>query len=140
MLGEAGKFDELGRPCGLLSTKLGPGTAPADRVALRSGKVGGDFLQADSVAGYSAPAASSDNMDVETVLRVAENGDRYLFLLNRNVDRPAETTVHIRQPLKQATDVMAPGGATMPFTTNREGSYLKVRLSPGGTTALWLGK
>ena len=154
VLGEAGKFDELARPSGVLKAKLGPGKAPADRAALRSGKLNGDFLRADSlatlgslrhdlwksIASYAAPAASSDNTDLETVLRVAENGDRYLFLLNRNVDKPAEATVHVRLPIQQATDVMVPGGAKVPFTTGRDGSNLKIRLSPGETTALYLGK
>ncbi|MHB8993676.1 MAG: beta-galactosidase [Armatimonadota bacterium] len=137
-LGESGKFDELGRPCGLLEEKLSPtNSLRADSLAA----LGNRRLDLwKSIASYATPAASSLNMDIEAVLRVTENGDRYLFLLNRNVDQPAETTVHVRQTAKQAIDVMVPGGATVPFTSDRQGSYLKVRLSPGETTALWLGQ
>jgi len=147
LIGENGAYDELARPCGLLAKALGADHTTTD---LRRG--GRDIATGQghawlipSLAGLEdymdfpkrVEAASGEEV-TGGLLRVTEDGERYLFLLNRSVDHPVTPYVHSRKPVKEAIDVLVPGGCPVPVQTNREGSTITVRLGPGETAVLWL--
>ena len=147
LIGENGTYDELARPCALLAKALGADHTTTD---LRRG--GKDIATGQGHAWLIPSLAGlEDYMDfpkwVEAasgaevtggLLRVTEDGERYLFLLNRSVDHPATPYVYSRKPVKEAIDVLVPGGCPVPVQTNREGSTITVRLGPGETAVLWL--
>jgi len=83
-------------------------------------------------------AAWAENNRLEVMLRVAEDGGRYLCLLNSSVDAAAEDTVHVAQLVKQATDVLVEGGCSVPVKHFGAGSSLSVRLGPEEGTAIYL--
>lgn len=76
----------------------------------------------------------------ENVLRVTEEGDRYLFCLNRDVEHAVEDAVQIRGAVRAAVDVTAPEGFPVPVKTTRDVSEVRVKLGPGETAVIWLGK
>jgi hypothetical protein len=147
LIGENGTCDELGRPCGVLGKALG-----ADHTATDLWRGGKEVKTGNGMA-WIIPELGrlQDGMDFPKMvdayappevtgglLRVTDDGERYLFLLNRNVDHPATPYVHSRKPVKEAIDVLVPGGCPAPVQTDREGSTIKVRLGPGETAVLWL--
>lgn len=84
--------------------------------------------------------AWADGDCFEVLLRVAEDGGRYLCLLNPNVDKAAQDTVCVSRPVARAVDVSVPGGFAVPVAKRGGGAALKVRLGPGEATVIYLGR
>lgn len=153
-VGQVPVRDELGRPCRVLADALGKEAESGVLFrGMRSFEAQGGHCQViPDLAGvtdymdlpkmvwsYAVPAAAGYYL-TENVLRVTEEGDRYLFSLNPNVDRAVTNTVQIRGEVKRAVDVTAPGGFPVPVTTQNGRSAVKLRLGPGETAVIWLGK
>jgi hypothetical protein len=75
---------------------------------------------------------------IEVMLRIAEDGGRYVCLLNPSVDETARDVVHIGGPLTSATDVTVPGGCAVPVENREDGGQFAVRLGPGEMTVIYL--
>ena len=154
IVGPPPKADELARPCRLLLDSLGAAaeSKPSRRGTTYLGDGAGDCCLIPDLA------ALEDYMDLpkmvqayasypatgyyltENVLRVTEEGDRYLFCLNRDVEHAVEDAVQIRGAVRAAVDVTAPEGFPVPVKTTRDVSEVRVKLGPGETAVIWLGK
>jgi hypothetical protein len=154
LVGENGTFDELARPCDALRQGLGPEAPTQDlQRGIWYGKLGAsqvclipalsglvDYMDLPKLAMSCAPYPLQGYYRTENVLRVAENGDRYLFILNPDVDHGLETSVWLNGPIPPAVDVTAPGGFPVPVAFKDGVSTLKVRLGPGETAVIWIGR
>ncbi len=87
----------------------------------------------------SPRAAWAENSSFEVLLRVTEDGGRYLCILNPNVDHAIEDTIHISAPVKQAVDLWTVEGSAIPIQPNQVGSQFKLRLGPGEATVVYVG-
>ncbi len=84
--------------------------------------------------------AYAENSRLEVLLRVAEDGERYLCLLNPDVDNPVTETVCVEAPVLVAIDVLLKDGYRVPCHGNAMRSRLSVRLGPGEMTVISLGR
>jgi len=88
----------------------------------------------------SAPrVAWAEDSRFEVVLRTAEDGGRYVFVLNPDVDNVAEDTVRVAERVRQAVDVTIPGGFPVPVRPAGGGSAMEVRLGPGECAVVYVG-
>jgi hypothetical protein len=83
-------------------------------------------------------AAWTESGRLEVVLRIAENGDRYLFVLNPDVDATVCETVHLADPVVVATDVSVPEGFPVPVRPLGKGSAIDLTLAPAESTGIHL--
>ena len=74
----------------------------------------------------------------EVVLRVTEEGDRYLFVLNPSPDEARSDTVRMSLPVQAATDVSVAGGFPVPVSSDREGAAIDMTLGPCETAVVWV--
>jgi hypothetical protein len=89
---------------------------------------------------HAAPrAAWAEKSRFEVVLRIADDGGRYLFVLNPDVDNAAQDTVRTAEPARQAIDVTIPGGFPVRTRSVAGGSAMDLRLAPGECAVLYLG-
>jgi hypothetical protein len=165
-VGAPGTEDELGRPSGRLIEALraeAAGWAPVEqvwaaaegalpavvtrcgegRVVACQGALGGVHAAAtEQLLGMiveAAPrAAWAEGKAFEVVLRVAEDGGRYLFLLNPSVDEARTDTVRVEDGCKRAVDVAIEGGFPVTVQAVEGGAALDVRLGPGECAVLHL--
>lgn len=84
--------------------------------------------------------AWAEDSRFEVLLRVAEDGGRYLCLLNPSVDEAVQDTVHVSQAVGQAVDIAVTGGCPVPVKPVKGGAALNVRLGPGEATVIYLGR
>jgi len=75
---------------------------------------------------------------LEVVLRVAEDGGRYLFILNPDPDAAREDFVCLRQAPTAVTDISLAGGARVPVASIDGTPALRLRLFPGESAVLWV--
>jgi hypothetical protein len=147
LIGENGTYDELARPCGLLTKALGADHTTTD--LSRGGKdikIGqGRAWIIPSLAGlqdymdFPKMVMACDAGEVQGgLLRITEDGERYVFVLNRDVDHPREVVVTSWQPVREAVDVLVPGGCPVPVKQTGGTYAMTVRLGPGEMTAVWL--
>ena len=164
-LGRPGEYDEIARPSGQLAQRLRDRSAQwaeveqvwqgagDKRLALvPCGK--GRIAACESMAGLAASpdrerlrqlvesaaprAAWSQEGRFEVVLRIAEDGARYLFLLNPDVDRSAEDEVHVAKAVRAALDVSIAGGFPVPVNKAGDAWTMRMRLGPGECAVLYL--
>jgi hypothetical protein len=154
LLGETGTCDELTRPCHVLreplEQKLEAAELRGGMKTVRHGQgdvvviptLGGleDDTQLTRMARRQAPYPVAGSDGTENVLRETEDGDCYLFALNPDVDRPIEDRIEIAGLVSRAVDVTAPGGFPVPVGRDGDMSTVTVRLGPGETAVIWLGK
>lgn len=76
---------------------------------------------------------------LEVVMRVTEEGDRYLFVLNPDPDLSASDTVLVDQPVEYAVDVSVPGGYPVPVKKREGRAALDMTLGPCEMAVVWLG-
>ncbi len=107
------------------------------------GHLGGGSAQDELltlIADGAERQAWSEGNRFEVVLRLAEDGGRYLFLLNPDADNAAGDTVQIARPVKAAVDVTIPGGFPVSVKRMGTGSALDVRLGAGETAVIYLNE
>lgn len=92
------------------------------------------------IARTAQRAAWAAESRFEVVLRVTEQGDRYLFALNPDPDRAAEDTVLVADTFSRAIDVSVAGGFPVPVQQSGSNSALRARLGPGEFAAVLLEK
>jgi hypothetical protein len=91
------------------------------------------------ITGAAPRAAWAESSRFEVVLRIAEDGGRYLFVFNPDVDNPAQDTVRVAEPARQAVDVTIPDGFPVRTRPADGGSAMDVQLGPGESAVLYLG-
>ncbi len=92
----------------------------------------------DLLAAKSRRAAWPMGGKVEVVLRVAEDGGRYLFALNADVDQAVTESIVIDGPVQTAVDVTVDGGFPVPVGRRNGQPVVEVRLGPGDSAVLHL--
>ena len=123
---------------GWAALRCGKGQLVASIPLSQGGTEEGKRALAGLLAATARRAAWSEASRFEVVLRTAEDGGRYLFLLNPDVDRPAEDTVRVGFPAKSAVDVTIPEGFPVKVSPTAGGASLAVRLGPGETAVVFL--
>ena len=124
---------------GFVTVACGEGQVVALRAVSSLAHAGQREAFADLLIRHAPRAAWAENARLEVVLRVAEDGERYLCLLNPDVDQPAQETVRVAGPVARAVDVLIPGGFPVPVAPAEGGVALDVRLGPGEATVIHLG-
>ncbi len=72
------------------------------------------------------------------VLRLAEDGGRYLCVLNPDAEAAGEDLICLRQAPAAVLDLGVAGGARVPLTALEGQPAVRLRLYPGEGTVLWL--
>ena len=125
---------------------------PVAHVAAAVGK--GQLVAAHSVAGLTvveqgqgllallneatSRPAWPENSRFEVVMRVAENGDRYLFVLNPDVGNTVRDKVYVAADLTGATDVSLPNGFPVGVAARDGQTTIDMQLGPGDCAVLFL--
>ena len=91
------------------------------------------------LAGSATLSAWSAESRFEVVLRVTDEGERYLFVLNPSSDAVATDTVHVAEPIARAIDVTLPSGFLVSLRRAGQGVAMSLRLAPGDCAVLHLG-
>ncbi len=84
--------------------------------------------------------AYSDEARFEVVMRVTDEGDRYLFVLNPDPDESATDRVIVNQAVSVAVDVSVADGFPVPVEPIGDGGAMNVTLGPCETAIIWLGR
>ena len=92
-----------------------------------------------SINMHSSRPVWGENAAFEVVLRTTEEGDRYLFILNPDVDEERTDTIHMNIPVNAVTDVSLPGGYPVALEIGEATSFFTLTLPPGDTAILWIG-
>ena len=112
-------------------------------VALQHDALGGATDTSDKVlkviSAATQRAAWCKKSRFEVVLRIAEDGGRYLFVLNPDVDNAWQDTVCLTPRVRELTDVSVPAGFPVPIRTEAEITTCEVRLAPGDCAVLYAG-
>ncbi|NUQ64308.1 MAG: hypothetical protein HUU20_17710, partial [Pirellulales bacterium] len=83
-------------------------------------------------------SAWAENRRFELLLRVAEDGGRYLCVLNPNVDEAAEDTVRVSVPVNEAVDMWIARGSAVPVRPAASGVAIQRALALGEATVyIW---
>lgn len=153
LIGENGTYDDLARPCGVLKQALGADHTATDlwrggkEVAVGKGRawiipqLSGmvDYMDLPKAMAAMAAHPVQGYYLGEHVLRVTEDGEKYLFILNPDVDHPIKKNyIELDFPVKEAIDILAPDGFPVPVETHGNRATIQLRLGPGETTVLWL--
>ncbi len=166
--GKPGEFDEIARPSGKLLNALRMRTeewAAAGKLwgdsdakeafavaASGQGKVvacrGVAALQADAgregflsfLERNATRAAWAEGAPFEVVLRVTEDGQRYVFILNPDVDETRQGRVRVAAQARAALDVSIPGACPVKLKRSDSDTSFDVRLAPGDCAVVVLLK
>ena len=130
--------DEETAANGYTAVRCGRGRLVACRSLAQLHTAGGQSDLLKLIADAAPRAAWSADSRFEVVLRITEDGERYLFLLNPDVDSAHTDIVHLAAPFRQAVDVSVPGGHPVRISNEQDGASLKARLGPGECAALYL--
>lgn len=124
----------------LLGAPVGEGRAYLSPVTLGRalGDEEGTRALIDLLAERVRRDAWADDGAFECVLRLTDEGERFLFVLNPSHDDVRSATVHLSFAAAAATDVSVPGGYPVPVRAEGGGATLQMRLGPGETAILWL--
>lgn len=82
--------------------------------------------------------AWAEDAQFECVLRVTDDGERFLFVLNSSADETRSDVVHVSFAVQQATDVSVEGGFPVPVRREERGAALDMTLGPCETAVVWL--
>jgi len=74
----------------------------------------------------------------ECLLRVTEDGERYLFVLNPSADEARSDLVRLGFAARAATDVSVPGGFPVEVRQAGDGPAIQMALGAGEMAVLWL--
>ena len=99
---------------------------------------GGQLLSA--VREAAPPPVSVDTQDFELTLHQGEAAQRYLCVLNRNMDAVVEEVVSLRGAFTQGVDLDVDGGFPVAFRHEDGATLFDLRLAPGEFTVLALSK
>lgn len=124
----------------LLGMPVGEGAAYLSPVTLGRalGDEGGMQALFNLLADKVRRDAWADEGAFECVLRVTDEGERFLFVLNPSHDDIRSAPVHLGFAVDAVTDVSVAGGYPVPVRAAGEGSTLEMRLGPCETAILWL--
>ena len=127
-------------PPALEVKKCGRGTLaylnrPLD-VARRTPSLWGPLEKLLASAGQRTAVSQAD--DLKILVRETADGQKYLCLCNRNVEKAVEAAVTVQGRYVQAVDVVVPGWCPVPLETKTDRSIVKVRLDPGDFTMILL--
>jgi len=92
----------------------------------------------DLLARSTTRTAWSEQSHFEVVLRVTDDGERYLFVLNPNTDAAATDTVRVSAPVAHAIDLSLPSGFPVSVRQAGKGVAMRVHLAPGDCAVLHL--
>ncbi|MGD9495744.1 MAG: beta-galactosidase [Armatimonadota bacterium] len=124
----------------LRGASVGEGEAYLSQVTL-SRALGGEAGNETLLALLGARVmrdAWAEKAQFEVVLRVTQEGERYLFVLNPSPDEARSDTIHTRFAARTATDVSVQGGFPVPLRAEGGGAALDLTLGPCETAVLWL--
>ena len=82
--------------------------------------------------------AASDNSDLEILVRQGKNGEKYLGLCNKNVEKSLETTVLVKGKYARPKDITVVDWFPVPSRVIGDQTELSVRLAPGEWTMIIL--
>ena len=82
--------------------------------------------------------AYAEDAKLEVILRVTEEGERYLFVLNPDPDERASDRVLLDFPVSAAVDVSVEGGYPVKVASEGERSSIAMTLGPCETAVLYL--
>jgi hypothetical protein len=82
--------------------------------------------------------AVSPDADLEILVREGENGEKYLGLCNKNVEKPLDSTVTVKGRVENPVDLLVPGFFPVPSTIEGDTTELKIYLEPGDWTLIRL--
>lgn len=82
--------------------------------------------------------AWSENARFEVIMRVTDEGDRYLFVLNPDAEERLAGRVLVAGDVAGATDVSVQGGYPVPVTVEAEHAAIDMTLGAGEMAVLWL--
>lgn len=90
------------------------------------------------ISGRAGNEAFSAERKLEVVLRLAEDGGRYLFVLNPDPDHEATDQILIADPVETAVDLAIDGGWPVPVREVEGYDAVTVRLGPCESTVIEL--
>ena len=82
--------------------------------------------------------ATSPSSDLEILVREGKDGEKYLGLCNKNVEKPIETIVTVAGKYENPMDLLVPGWCPVPAHIYGHKTILRIRLEPGDWTLLRL--
>ena len=82
--------------------------------------------------------ATSPSSDLEILLREGNDGEKYLGVCNKNVEKPIETIVTVTGKYEHPMDLLVPGWCPVPAHIYGDKTILRIRLEPGDWTLLRL--
>ena len=91
-----------------------------------------------AVENAAPPPVTCASQDFEMTLHQGLHDQRYLCVLNRNVDRPVEDTVILAGRFTRGIDLDVPGGFPIPFHRRNGSTSFTLRLAPGEFTVIAL--
>ena len=82
--------------------------------------------------------ATSPSSDLEILVREGKDGEKYLGLCNKNVEKPIETIVTVTGKYEHPMDLLVPGWCPVPAHIYGDKTILRIRLEAGDWTLLRL--
>jgi hypothetical protein len=80
----------------------------------------------------------SENARFEVIMRVTDEGERYLFVLNPSAEERLSDRVLVTGDITEATDVSVEGGFPVPVTQQGDLAAIHTTLGPGEMAVLWV--
>ncbi len=127
--------------CGLFAKDVGDGQAFIAPTTLARAAAGRDARQAllGILREKVLRLAWSENAAFEVLPRLAENGERYLFVLNPDPDEVRSDRVSTTWPMTEPVDISVPGGFHIPVTAdNSVVNSIPMTLGPGEMAVVWV--
>jgi hypothetical protein len=82
--------------------------------------------------------AWSENARFEVIMRVTDEGERYLFVLNPSAEERLSDRVLVDSDISEATDVSVEGGYQVPVARDAGQASVDITLGAGEMAVLWI--